>query len=358
MCCGSPTRRAAPSVCPLNASPTSSWTPGAPPGSGSAPDASGGAPVSLLDRRLLFVTGKGGVGKTTVAAALGLLAASTGRRTLVCDTDATGDLADAWEVDPFGFAARQVQPNLSGMVMDTEESLKEYLRLHLRIPLLTRIGPLARSFDFVATAAPGVKEVLTVGKLAYEVRENHYDLVVVDAPATGHVVGQLSAPAAIRELVRVGMIRDQTDWMLDILSDPAQTGMVLVAVPEEMPVTETLELANRLDAETDVSLAAVVVNRVLPELFGRREEGVFDAIRSGPALAHLTAEAGKGVPLVFDGAELAITLRRSRAEHIARLRSELPAGVPVMNLPYLFTRAHGIRATRQLADALGDEIGM
>lgn len=317
--------------------------------------------MSLLDRRLLFVTGKGGVGKTTVAAALGLLAASTGRRTLVCDTDATGDLAAAWEVDPFSFAPRQVtevQAALSGMVMDTEESLKEYLRIHLRIPLLTRIGPLARSFDFVATAAPGVKEVLTVGKLAYEVREDHFDLVVVDAPATGHVVGQLSAPAAIRELVRVGMIRDQTEWMLDILADPARTGMVLVAVPEEMPVTETLELAHRLDDETDVSLAAVVVNRVLPELFGHREEVVFDHLRETPAVDHLRTEAGAGVPVVFDGAELAITLRRSRAEHIARLRTGLPDGVPVLNLPYLFTRSHGIRATRQLAEALGDELGL
>ena len=87
------------------------------------------------------------------------------------------------------------------MVMNTEESLKEYLRLHLRVPLVTRIGPLARSFDFVASAAPGVREVLVVGKLAHEVREANYDLVVVDAPATGHVLGQLASPAAIHDLV-------------------------------------------------------------------------------------------------------------------------------------------------------------
>ena len=106
------------------------------------------------------------------------------------------------------------------MSMDTEASLREYLRLNLRIPVVGRIGPLAKAFDFVATAAPGVREILTVGKLCYEVREQHYDLVVVDASATGHIVGQLAAPQAINDLVKVGLIRSQTDWMLDILSDP------------------------------------------------------------------------------------------------------------------------------------------
>ncbi len=90
------------------------------------------------------------------------------------------------------------------MAMNTEESLKEYLKLQLKVPLLARIGPLARSLDFVANAAPGVKEILTVGKLLWEVREDHYDLVVVDASATGHIVGQLAAPQAINELVKVG----------------------------------------------------------------------------------------------------------------------------------------------------------
>ena len=107
--------------------------------------------------------------------------------------------------------------------MDTEASLREYLKLHLRIPVVGRIGPLAKAFDFVATAAPGVREILTVGKLCYEVRERHYDLVVVDAPASGHIIGQLAAPQAINDLVKVGLIRTQTDWMLDILSDAQKT---------------------------------------------------------------------------------------------------------------------------------------
>jgi anion-transporting ArsA/GET3 family ATPase len=257
---------------------------------------------TLLDRRLLFVTGKGGVGKTTIAAALALLAAQRGRRTLVCEVDAKGDLAESYEVSRPGFEPRRVAPNLDAMSMDTEASLREYLHLQLRLPAVARLGPLARAFDFVATAAPGVKEILTVGKLAYEVRRRTYDLVVADASATGHISGQLSAPQAINELVKVGLIRQQTGWMLDILNDPAVTGLVVVTTPEEMPVNETVELVGRLGSETEVDLAAIVVNRVLPELFSRSDEGVFEGLREPAMSGRLVAETGGPAGAVLEAA--------------------------------------------------------
>lgn len=309
-----------------------------------------------LDRQLLFVTGKGGVGKTTVAAALGLLSAAQGRRTLVCEVDAKGSLAGAYECPALAFKPREVEPGLFAMTMDTEGSLREYLALQLRLPLVARIGPLARTLDFVASAAPGVREILTVGKVCYEVRERHYDRVIVDAAASGHVIGQLTAPQTINELVQVGIVRDQTAWMLEILDDPARTGAVIVASPEEMPVRETIELADRLRTETDIDLAAVIVNRVLPELFGRGEEAVFEKLRSGAALDMLRAAAGPGVDTVLDGARLAVTLRRARAEHLETLRSELDPAVPVLYVPELFARTHGRRVTAMVADALGEEL--
>ena len=327
--------------------------------------------LDLLDRRLLFVTGKGGVGKTAVSAALAWLAAHHGRRTLVCEVDAKGDLARFFETAPTGFTPREVQPDLSVMTLTTEESLREYLKLQLRIPLIARIGPLARSFDFVANAAPGVREILTVGKVTYEVREDNYDLVVVDATASGHVVGQLAAPEAINELVKVGLVRDQTGWMQDILHDPAQTGVVVVTTPEEMPVVETLELVDRLRTQTRVALSAVVANRVLPELFGRREEERFEQLRDPDGVAALAAavtaiDDGTGpgravdaaaVTSVLDAAELAVTLRRGKAAHLTTLRDGLDPSVPLLFVPELFARSHGARATAQIAGALSDELG-
>ncbi|WP_421120863.1 ArsA family ATPase [Aquihabitans daechungensis] len=312
--------------------------------------------TALLDRKLLFVTGKGGVGKSTIAASLGLLAAEQGKRTLVCEVDAKGNLADFYEAGETAFAARELQPNLWAMSMNTEESLKEYLSLQLKIPLLAKIGPLARTFDFIANAAPGVKEILTIGKVAWEVKERHYDLVVVDSVASGHIIGQLTAPQGINEFVQVGVVRNQTQWMLDILTDPDQTGVVIVSAPEEMPVAETIELADRLNTETKVDLAAVIVNRVLPELFTEREEALFESLRTPERLAALTAAADGDVTPVFDAAELAVTLRRTRAEHLATLRRALDPTLPLLYVPYLFTRSHGARATRKVAELLAEEL--
>jgi anion-transporting ArsA/GET3 family ATPase len=313
--------------------------------------------TDLLDRKLIFVTGKGGVGKTTIAASLAWLAADRGKKTLVCEVDAKGNLADFYETGPTRFEEREIAPRLWAMSMDTEASLKQYLSLQLKIPLVAKIGPLSKMFDFVASAAPGVREIVTVGKLCWEVKEKHYDLVVVDASASGHIVSQLAAPQAINRLVQVGLVRQQTGWMLDILGDATVTGLVVVATPAEMPVNETLELTDRLHEETNVDLAAVVVNRVLPELFGRSEEEVFERLDSPEARAVLEAELGGQISTLIQAARLTVASRRSRTEHLERLREAIDPAIPLLYVPYLFFRSHGLRATHQLADALSAELG-
>jgi anion-transporting ArsA/GET3 family ATPase len=307
---------------------------------------------TLLQRQLLFVTGKGGVGKTTTAAALADLAARAGKRVLVCEMDAKGALAASFEVATLAFEPREVRPNLFAMAMNTEDSLREYLRVVARIPLVGRIGPLARTFDFVADAAPGVKEILAIGKICFEVRERHYDLVVVDAEASGHIVAQIDAPRAIRELVQVGPVRDQTEWMLGILGDATRTGLVVVTTPEEMPITETVELVEKVRGTTEVDVAAVVVNRVLPRWFEGREEAVFDRLCEPAAQEVLARAAGPKVATVFDAARLADARRAVMETHLGRLRADVPADVPVVQVPELFTKASGSRVLTLVADEL------
>jgi anion-transporting ArsA/GET3 family ATPase len=315
----------------------------------------------LLARRLLFFTGKGGVGKSTVTAATALLAADRGQRVLVVEADAKGAIPGHFEQPSVGFEPREVYPGVCAMAMRTEDSLKEYLKLNLRVPVLGRLGPLARVLEFVATAAPGVKEILTVGKVCWEVRESiegrsDWDLVVVDAAATGHIIGQLDAPRAIQELVSVGMVREQTDWMVELLSDRSVTGLNVVATPEEMPVNETIELVQRAREELSVPLGAVIVNRVLPELFTHADEDTFAALRGDDAGAVLTTRVGSGATAVLDAARLAVSLRRTRATHLAELRQAVE--LPMLYLPYLFVRDQGLRVTKMVADSLAQELGL
>ena len=217
-------------------------------------------------RGLLIVTGKGGVGKTSVTAAIAIAAARAGSRVLACEMDGSGRLAASFGSDPVGFEPSTIALGddvfVDAMSMDTERALREYVRLFVKIPFADRVGSLARIFDYVADAAPGVREILAIGKVCHEVRRDNYDLVVVDAESTGHVVSQIDAPRAMSEFVHSGVIAEQTGWMSEILEDPERTGVVVVTVAEGLPVSETGELIDTISGRTGVSVASVIVNRV------------------------------------------------------------------------------------------------
>ncbi len=231
----------------------------------SEPDSASGSrttPLHPLSRRLIIVAGKGGVGRSTVAAAIAVEAAAAGKRVLAVDVVADGGLSAA-----LGPAATRFERANGGLLevleLSTEEALREYVDIYLRVPISpTRLGPIAAIFDYVATAAPGVREILTIGKIAYEVREENWDLVVVDGPATGHCVELLAAADNLTDLIGIGPLVEQTRWVGGILSDPATTAAVVVAQAEELPVAETTMLLERLHNETDVDIAGIVVNKV------------------------------------------------------------------------------------------------
>lgn len=248
---------------------------------GAAAGAVGDALPGIAGRRLVLVTGKGGVGRSAVAAAIATASRGDGRRVLAVDAVGDGGLARSLGVDPATAAGGRPERLPSGITLlglATGASLDEYLRLQLRIPFGASVGPLGRVVDFVATAAPAVREILTIGKIGYEVREGRWDVVVVDGPASGHVVELLAAPQNLGEFVTVGPLAEQTTWLRALLADPGTTVAVLVTIAEELAVSETLELRGRIATETDVVVGPVVVNRV-PE---RPEPGELDHLALDP----------------------------------------------------------------------------
>ncbi len=223
----------------------------------------------MADARLLLVTGKGGVGKSAVAAASSLAAARAGLRVLAIEMTDAGGLSAHFSTGPFQFIPREVLPGLAAMRLERSAALLEYLSVQLRMPSFAAMGPFARAFDALATAAPGVREVITTGKVLWEVKQAKWDLVVADAPPTGQIGGFLRAPRTISELVPAGRIREQAAWMEELLGDSAATRLIVVSTLEELPVAETGETLEWLHREGLVPNRSIVANRVLQPLGSR-----------------------------------------------------------------------------------------
>lgn len=219
-----------------------------------------------FNQRLLFVTGKGGTGKTFLAGILGVRASEHGKKVLLIDAESTGELARHFERNPGGYEPVEVAENISILQIRTDEALSEYLNLNAKIPTWAKLTPLARLIDLISNAAPGVKEILVTGKICYEMKrilegDSEFDVIFVDAPSSGHVVSLLDAPRALSELVKKGMIQAQTQWMQDILSEKENTGVLISCLSDEVVMSETKELVNSINENCKVNIAGIIVNK-------------------------------------------------------------------------------------------------
>jgi anion-transporting ArsA/GET3 family ATPase len=307
---------------------------------------------ALLDKRLIVVTGKGGVGKTTVSAALGLLAARSGKRTIVAEVSEQERLARLFGRRALGHREGRLADGLHGISIDPQRSKEEWLRHQLKSGALAGLLGSSRIFQYLTAAAPGVDELVTIGKvwdLAQLERRvggtRPYDLAIVDAPATGHGVAMLRAPRTFAQIARVGPIAKQATRIHEFLADPASTGVVVVALPEEMPVNETIDLRAALRSDMGMRIDWIVVNALLPDRFDSDE------------VSRLAALDGK----LSDAARAAVATALSehgraeeQREELARLRDALD--VPLSTLPFLFEPDLGAAQVKELSRRLEEAV--
>jgi len=293
--------------------------------------------------RLVIVAGKGGVGKTTVTAALARAAAETGLSTLIVEVEGKSGLASAFGREPLTYDEVELSPGIRGRTLTPDNALMEYLHDHGMARVSKRLMS-SGALDIVSTAVPGIKDILILGKVKQLERAGAADLILLDAPAAGHAITFLLAARALLDAVRVGPINTQAREVLELLTDPQRCEVMLVTLPEETPVNELIDTAFHLEDRVGVNLGPVVVNGLYEDLPGLDADPATAA-----ASADTTLRAGEAESLAE-----AASFRRHRMELQREPVARLATGLPLsqLHLPYLFNADIGAADVDDLARAL------
>jgi len=299
--------------------------------------------VHLFDRQLIFVAGKGGVGKTTVACCLALAAGRAGKKVLLCEVDGVSRAAQLLGVEPAepGQAGRVVD-GVSVMGIEGSAALAEYLGMVVPVRRFLQAVMKNELYQYFVAAASGLKELMTIGKIWYEAQraEEHdggkkWDVVIVDAPATGHGLQYLRMPSAARDAFGAGLVRREAEKVVDLLADPKRTAIHLVATAEEMPVNETVTMARRIRDELEMPLGALFVNRLHTEQFRKADiEALLTAARGSRQ-----RDRKRLLSEVASRAAEESGWTRLNKHYLRELEKNVP--MPRVELPFVFSEEFG-----------------
>ena len=299
---------------------------------------------------MTIVAGKGGVGKTTVTAALAVAATRAGMSVLIVEVEGKSGLAACFHQPTLTYEEAELRPGLRARTLTPDDALVEYLQDHGLRRLGRRLSN-SGALEVVATAVPGMKDILVLGKVKQLELAGVADLIVIDAPAAGHAVQFLMSARGLQDAVKVGPIQKQATDVVELLTDPTRCQVMLVTVPEETPVNELVETAYAIEDRAGVALGPIVVNACLPEVDGLSA----DTMRAGVEAVRADA-AGAGIALrdaeaeaLASAAAFRIDSRVRQQEQRTRLAKLLP--LPQIELPFLFTADVGPAEIDTLTDA-------
>ncbi|MED5263036.1 MAG: ArsA family ATPase [Myxococcota bacterium] len=311
---------------------------------------------SILERRVIVVSGKGGAGKTTVSAALALAARDAGDRVLLAEVLKDGPIVRNFEpeANPVDYAGRELRPGLTVMHIDPYEALSEYVRLQVGLPRALTSWLRSRSFEQLMDAAPGWRELVVLGKVWHleqmrdEENRRSFDRIVIDAPASGHGLTFLDVPRVVVSALRGGPLRDEAARVEALVRDPDRTILVPVSLAEELAVQETAELVERVRADVGIHVEAAIANAVSSPPFAPPLKGLAEELEALPAREELGDVPAPGI--------LAACARHleSRAQLHEHYRGELAkrTSLPVVALPLLPEGVRNAKDLQRLANIL------
>ena len=319
----------------------------------------------FLHPHILIVSGKGGVGKTTVSAALALVAARNGRKVCIAEVDQKGTLPKLFGGGELSYEPRELSPGVWGMNIVPDEALAEYLDVQYHMKRVARIFSSTHFVDYITATAPGLKDILVLGKIWYLEQGRtgpRFDTIIVDAPAAGHMLTFLSAPMGLSDAVRVGPVQRQAEWLVQMLQDEHRTRVHLVTLAEEMPISETIETSQALAERVKINAGCVFANAVYPPLMTKVERELFDTIVEKDDLVSLRGEAAhvglrlekEDVEALINYAQFREARRDIQVKHLRHLKKGSTEAIA--ELPFLFAAGLDLPHLETMADVIEERV--